>query len=217
MTASLKTVTLALPADDEPISMVYSPETKDMYVSVPGTTPIVAVIDGANKITTKIADSHDPALMTYDAVTHDVYVADFTSLKSGNITVINSGNKVAATIKTPEIGVLGFVNPTNGEYYIGSPTGKVYVYSAATVPTRVKTLNVGPIPAWVLFDPSTGDVMILKYVSTAADSSLVVYSSANALLGTVTLGLGGVYLTYDSTNTDVYVPNYGTDTVTVIT
>jgi YVTN family beta-propeller protein len=214
---SLTVTTIPTGSGSEPFAMVYSPASKDMYVSLLFAGKI-AVIDSANKIVKNITDPEVPFISVYDSVTKYVYVADESNLKTGNVTIINSANAVVETIKTSSPNApFGFVDPTSGDFYIGTTTGKVLVYNTATKPALLLTLTAAVEPVLILADPSTNDILVLTYAGSGVVGSVVIFSAGNSHLATEKVGKGGTTLTYDSTNKDVYVADFGTNTVSVIT
>jgi len=217
VSTALTVTTISTGTGSEPIAMVYSPATKEMYVTLPAKGQIDA-ISSANKIVATISDPNAPFIPTYDSVNQDLYVPDITGQKTSNVTIVSSSNTVVETIETSvPIDPFGFLDTSNGDFYLGSPSGSELVFNSAATPALVTTLTVGVQPTFVLVDPATSDVLILKYDGTASAASVVIFSSSNSLVTTEKVGDGGLSMTYDSTNKDVYVDNYGTDTVSVIT
>ena len=216
ISSALKVTTISVGTDALPLSMAYSTKTKDMYVSLVDAGRIDA-ISSKNKIVAKIADSNGPEVLTYDPANEDLYAPDSTYPTSGNLTIVGSANSVIETIKTPAIEPLGFLDSSNGDYYLGTLSGDDLVYNSAATPTLVTTLTVGKLPLYAENDPATGDVLILKYAGTGDDGAVLIFTSANSLVTTDTVGKGGITLAYDSSNQDVYVANYGAATVSVIT
>ena len=217
VSSALTVTTISLGSGADPIAMAYSPTTKDMYVTLPGSLEIDA-ISSANKIVATISDPEKPFLPTYDSVNGDLYVPDGAWPTSGNLTIISSSNKVLETIKTSvPTDPLGFLDTTNGDYYLASSSGSELVFNSDSTPSLATTLTIGVEPTFVTFSSATHDVYILMFDGTAKAGSVHIYSSSNSLLSTVKVGDGGLTVTYDSTNGDVYVANFGTDTVSVIT
>ena len=216
VSSALKVTTISLGSGAEPIAMAYSPTTKDMYVTLPASLEIDA-ISSANKIVATISDPAKPFLPTYDSVNGDLYVPDGAWPTSGNLTIISSSNKVLETIKTSvPTDPLGFLDTSNGDFYLASSSGSELVFNSDSTPSLVTTLTIGVEPIFVAFSSATHDIFILMFDGTAKTGSVHIFSSSNSLLATVKVGKGGLTVTYDSTNGDVYVANFGTDTVSVI-
>ncbi len=215
ISSALKVKSISLGSGTEPIAMVYSPATKDMYVTMLAGDKIDA-ISSANKIVAKIADPNVPYLPTYDSVNQDLYVVDEPGVATSNLTVVSKSNAVVETLTIPRSEVFGWLDTENGDFYLGTITGKVLVFNSAATPALVKNLSAAKYPLFTFEDPSTNDVWVLCYAATATASSVYIFSSANAHLATEKVGDGGITLTFDSTNGDYYVADYGTDTVSVV-
>ncbi len=216
ITTALKVKTIDFGTGGDPFGLAYSPATKEMYVALFEDAEVDA-ISSANKIVARIQDTNVPVAISYNPANEDLYVIDEASLASSNLTIISSSNSVIETILTPETTSIGSVDTENGDFYLGTVAGDELVYSGAAMPAAVTSLTIGHIPLFAELDPTTDDVFVLKFAATGSVGEVFVFTSGNTLVTSKKVGDGGLTMVFDSANGDMYVANYGSDTVSVIT
>jgi YVTN family beta-propeller protein len=150
--------------------------------------------------------------LAVDPVNHDVYAG--CTEGAGLYAISDASNTIAATIG----GAAGWataVDTTSGDVYSEgneSQTHNMSVIDEATN-TILKTIQIGDHCNGcdsMAFDPANGDVYL-----TAAGNVSIVSSATNSVVATIQ-GVAGPFDAFDSSNGDLYVANYGSSNVTVI-
>jgi YVTN family beta-propeller protein len=220
--------TVSLPAGHEPVTMVYNSADKDLYVVDSGAYPVlsktgnVSVLSSANKIVATVKVGTFPILATVDPKNHDVYVVN-TGLSSGSkiatssVSVISTANKVVTTVTIGKDGILPTYDPANGEIYVPCKySNATYVINGSTN-KLAHTLATKPYPLVAFYDPGPTDMLVIEDSNSTTKTKVVVISSTDTIVTTLTLGLGPLGGgAYDPGNRDVYGSNEGSNTVSVV-
>ncbi|HYA58044.1 MAG TPA: hypothetical protein VEH57_06245 [Thermoplasmata archaeon] len=224
--------TLLLSKVTGPGESIYSPTTKDLYVLDSGvgtkTSPTgnVTVLSPANKIVATLKVGPEPLFASLDPVNHAVYVSNYgienaTTKKYSNstVSVINTTNKVATTIKVgKQPAELGY-SPKDGDLYIPCyGSNETFVVNASTN-KLVKTLTTKQFPSVAVYDSGNGDILVVgnsNETGTPVKSDIYAISSTNAVT-TLVLGLGPVGGgAFDPLTLTAFLSNSGSATVSVI-
>jgi DNA-binding beta-propeller fold protein YncE len=200
----------------------------DEWAGEGSSTGNVSVIDGLRLLASVgVGTQPDPAVC--DTANGLVYVANYYN---GSVTVINGtawAGLVVVGPRDPAHGVWDSSQPIAATY--DSDNGYVYVTNSFSVNgpnvsvidgmTLVGSVAVAWMPTPAAYDPMNGYIYVLSY----ADGFNVVSVIQNlTAIGHVSVGPGPIYPSafeavlsaYDAGNGDVYVPNYNSSNVSVI-
>jgi YVTN family beta-propeller protein len=114
------------------------------------------------------------------------------------------------------------VNPSNGKVYVASEHAAVTVIDGPTnavtatiIPPTVPPYMLGPHP--IRFDPDNGKVYVVGLTGLPA-YLFAIDSSTDSIIGSPILVSNGIphEIAYDSSNGNLYLPNWTPDTVSVV-
>lgn len=176
---------------------------------------------GIPYVVTTIATGGEPQFAAYDPTSASLYVPNWAS---ANVSVVH-GTTVVATIAVGSIPFSTTYDPTNGYVYVvNEGSGTVTVVDGTAV---LGNVTVGTTPQYATYDSGNGYV----YVSDSASASVSVIAGLS-LVATIPVGKdpsgpivaggtggGGWNPTAGSplvTLPDVYVPNTGSNNVSII-
>jgi len=202
--------------DDFYQDLAYDAANGNVYVASANPGSVAEISSSTNAIIATIKTGSHPQHLLFDAANNNMYVSVGTSIsglhpKSPYVDVISSStNKVVATIPLSESpgsypdAFLAY-NPANQEMYQSDDVGHMYVISSSTN-TLLTTLT--------LFSPSfcctlltmTFDPSNMELYAAAAGTGIWAISSTNSLVTTLSLTGANGYLTYDSVDSDIFVP-----------
>jgi thermopsin len=181
----------------------------------------VTVISGVtNTAVASITVGLGPIAVAYDSGNGELYVAN---QRSDNVSVINGAtNAVVAWIPAGTDPWAVAYDSGNGEVYVANDgSGNVSVINGATN-TVVATIFLGTDPYGMAYDSGNGEVYVANLaednVSVICDGSPSCGGSTymNKVVAAISVGTNPRTVGYDSGNGELYVPNYGSDDVSVI-
>jgi DNA-binding beta-propeller fold protein YncE len=200
--------TTTIKVGKSPTWTVYDPSTKEVYVSDSGASTI-SVISGT-KVTQTITGVKDPGKLSYDAKSSLIYV-ESASTKSVYV-IQDSTNKVIATItgfSSFDLLNTSVYDASNGAVYLLSGASSTYPYYPdlfrlpTASPWKLTAIVVGYDAISAVYDPGTGDVVTLDYIS----SNLSIVSGATNKVTTIKLPAHNYpeSSVYNPANKDLYI------------
>jgi len=221
----VKTVTIK--TGTYPGVSVYNPTNKDVYIvdvgnlGLPSKTGNVTVLGSSNSIVKTLSVGGHPISVALNPSTHDVYVVNITLSAHGysvncSVTPITSGNSAKKAIKVGEGANYATYDPNNNEMYVTESRSNVTaIISGVTLRT---TLTTNGNPEGVVYDPATTDMILVQDTAATVAGRLTLVSSPTsgnpAVVGTQVVGKDPTGYAYDASNTDAYVSNYDSKSVT---
>jgi YVTN family beta-propeller protein len=191
-TWALKAITV--PTGERYLFVTYDNASSSLVFSSPYTNSVTAVSKTDTATTIKLTVGYTPTWMVYNPHDSDLYITDEgfngkTLLKTGNVSVLSSSNKIITTLKVGYVPTTGWYDPVNFDIYeintgysngITFPTSTVSVISTSNV--VAKTLTVGKYAVIAAFDPKNSEM----YVSCPASNLTYAFTSTNSLAAKVT-------------------------------
>ena len=205
---------LVVGSTSQPYGMAYDSSNGDVYVaeSNAGSVDVIRASTYTPVATIPLGGGTDPFRMAYDAGNGDVYVACFGN---NQVYVINGATNTVTThfgVGNEPVDVA--YDSTNGDLYVPDEgSSSVNVINGATN-SVVATVVVPSTPQGVAYDGGNGDVYVVENVA-GADVS-VINGVSNSVVASITAGSVPKAAAYDSANGNVYVPNFDSDSVSVI-
>lgn len=221
-------VAMTVRVGNTPIGVTFDPSNGDIYVTN-GVDGTVSVISGAsNTVVTTVFVGGEPSGIAYDPRNGDIYVANLAQ----NVSVVSgASNKVVAdvplTLTPPLRAASGYVafDSANGEIYVSDsfPTFNAQTVSVVSGVTESTTINVGPSPEGLAFDPSNANIYVANFDNFGGDyersqvgNISVISGETGAVVARIRVGNSPFGVAYDPSNGDIYSANAGDGTVTVI-
>lgn len=226
----MNTVSTSVGVDATPYGIAYDPVNGDLYVAAGGANKADVLASSPLSFSTRITVQSSPNGVAYDAATGEIFVANSGS---ASVSVIDPAtNAVTSTVAVSATPSGIAYDPANGDLYTGdNGAAAVSVIDGASL-TVAATPAVGTNPTDVGVDGGTGEV----YVSNAGSGSVSVLSTVLDLgsmsaavrgandTGTViatpsspSLGVGdSLFAAYDDQNGNIYVSNWATQNLTVL-
>jgi YVTN family beta-propeller protein len=222
--------TILLPSGKSPAAIVYSPKTTDAYVLDGGPTfPLskgnVTVITSSNTVLKTIKlSSFDPFTALYDPTNSAVYVVSVyattpSATAKGALTVIGPTNSIVKALGLGRRPLIATYDKFNRDVYVPNYLDNTTaVVSSASTPSLLTTLKAKGNPAVAVVDPASEDVFLVGSPgdSTTKTGVVTVFSNSNSLVATFTVGNGAEVSFYSPKTLEMYVPNFGSTTVSVI-
>jgi len=192
--------------------IAYSPATREIYVSS-FSNSWVYVIDHKNKVSI-IDVGYYPETMMYNPANKDLYVSD---ILGGTVTVINSTDKVIATVPVGTYAYQMFFDPANNDTYVADDGGPVAVVSSEN--TLVSTLIYGVYGSFV-YDSKRSDVVFTTYFLSGCchrhPKIGLIDSSNNTEIDIERVHSLGI-MAYDKGPNWIYIPISKEDVVEILT
>jgi DNA-binding beta-propeller fold protein YncE len=180
----------------------YDPATLDLVVSNFGSQSLSIVNSSSNKVTTVTLNTGQlPQSSVYTPTSKDLYVIDQTGAlkpKTGNITVLDSSNKIKTTLSVNPDPVSISLNSNNHDVYVVNATLLGTHRTTNSTVTPITSANVVGTPIKVgqgaflaAYDPTNHDM----YVAEEYSNVTAVISSSNTVVTLTTKGspIGGYY------------------------
>jgi YVTN family beta-propeller protein len=222
--------TLTLKVGSTPYQTVYNPTNKDLYIldigsfTSPSKTGNITVLASNNTITKTLKVGAVPVSGTYDPNNHDIYVVNATvtgkqSSTNSSVTPITSGNVLKTPIKVGQGAFYAAYDPANFDLYVPEANSSATAVIKGSTNTLLTTVSTPGSPIFGVYDPATGDMLIVLKTSGSVAGRLTLLSSPTSgnptVVGTQVLGHRPDGYAYDATNSKVYVSNGNSKTVTV--
>jgi YVTN family beta-propeller protein len=230
VSSSTNTVkTVALTVGSDPDWMVYSPKNKDLYVLDDGATVAhpkngnVTVLGSGNTIVSTLKVGPGPLTASFDPDNNEIYVVNDTAggphITNSTVTPITSTNSVKTAIKVGQGAFFATYDPTNKRLYVAEADSNVTAVIDTSTNKVLTSVTTKGTPEIGFYDPGTTDILVLLETSASVAGRLTILSSPTSgnpvVLSTQVLGKDPTGYGYDSTNSEIYVANAGSNTVTV--
>lgn len=186
------------------------------HASVAPTSQGLQMASSSLKIQATIHLGKTPSSGAYDASNGEVYISN---QGSNNVTVINSKTFKTSSIPVGKNPADIVFDPSNGHLYVTNlNSSNVSIISGSTNKvTATIGLGTGSHPDFAYVFPSNGNVLVLSNLSLTKTTTAWIIANSTNKVTTLTLGLGLYALaTYSPTTDDFYIPNYYSDTISVI-
>jgi YVTN family beta-propeller protein len=174
---------------------VYDPATLDLVVGNPFTFSLSIVNSSTNKVTTvNLKTGQLPYYYVYNPKDKDLYIVDETTVakpKNGNVTVLDSSNKIKTTLSISPGGISISLNPFNNYVYVVNSTilGSSRVTNSFVTPISSSNVVGTPIKAGQgAFDASYDATNHAMYVAEEYSNVTLVISSTNTVTSLTTKG-----------------------------
>jgi YVTN family beta-propeller protein len=184
---------------------------------------IFVVNPSTNSVVTKINVNFPVSGLAYNPYNNMLYASLAQNDPLDSVAVIDtSTNTVISNIGVDPAPFGVTVNPTNGMVYVASEHAAVTAITAANtvaatvVPPTVSSDILHPHP--IRFNPDNGKVYVGGLTGGLTDYVFAIESSTNTINSDPLLpvGRGAHEIAYDSQNGNLYLPNWGSDDVSVI-
>jgi YVTN family beta-propeller protein len=210
-----------------PGALAYDPASQDVYVSNYASNSVSVISSITNAVVATITAGQAPSWITYSPANKDIYVVD--SNYPYGITVINGVTNVLVTTIQAQAGSAVY-DPANQDIYAsvtmyvsGTQTPFAYVIGTSNQILAKIQLSGSSFPAAgydgsFAYDTSNSNLFIATDPGTTGPNVVSeISSSTNSVVATVNVPAyckgGGCYdisfLTYDTTNHDIYVSGPG--------
>jgi len=153
---------------------------------------------------------------------HDVYVVDSSSLgitqtTNSSVVWISSSNVVSSPIKAGHGVFIATYDPTNHDMYVAEQYSNVTLVLTSANSALTLTTKGSPVAAF--YDLATKDMLLLLNTLPTVDGKATILSSPTSgtpkIVGTQSVQKDPYALAYDPTDSDIYVSNSDSNTVTV--
>ncbi len=220
-----------VPVGSVPSGVAYDGGTGDIYVVNQGSNNVTVISGRTNRAVAAIPVGNFPVDATYDGGNGDVYVTnnnclDIPCVGQGSVSVISGITKSVVAMISVGVAPSGAAyDSANGEVYVtNANTGNVSVISGV-MNWVVAAIPVGVQPTDAAYGGANGEVYIVNsncppsppYTLCGPGSVSVISGGSNQVVATIGVGLlpGGV--AYDGRNGEVYVTNFNSGSVSIIT
>ena len=189
--------------------LAYDSSNGDIYLA-DGFANNVSVISGtSNTIVKTIHVGSYPIGVGYDNSNGDIYVAN---MNSNNVSVISgTTNAVIATISVGNEPDAIAYDSGNGYVYVANSVDDTVTVISGTTNTVVNTISVGGDPNAVVCDGANGDIYVVNYFS---DTVSVI--SGTTLLGSLSVGTGPEYISYNAGNGYLYITDTSGSAISIV-
>ena len=208
----------------EPFGIVYVPYNHDLYVNNYQTDNISIISSFNNKVVSTISLTGSPQFSVYDPQNEKLYVSGL-EFRTGVIWVINvTNNSVVSAPSLPfDSSPYGMVlDPYNGDIYVADYNNNdVFVLSSSGV--IVAYIPAGQQPYGIALDPVNKMLYVTDYDFNALISGnpqeynvTIINTVTNTFVKNVVPGTSPEGVVYDPINGLVYVANYRSGNISVI-
>jgi YVTN family beta-propeller protein len=222
-----ESVVTTVTVGSSPGVVAYDPANQDVYVSNYASNSVSVISSVTNTVVATIGSIQSPTFIAYSPANKDVYVVN--SAYPYGISVINGVSNVLLTTISGQAGN-AIYDPTSQEVYAsvtvfvsGVQTPEVYVINSSNqIAAKIVVSGIG-FPATefggaLAYDSGNGNVFVGTDPGTTGPNVVSeISSTTNRVVATVNIpadctenGCYDIaYLTYDSTNQDIYVSGPG--------
>ena len=209
--------------------MTYNAATGQVFVTNEATGNVNVISDATDTMVATVpdgGDGADPWGAAYNAATGQVFVANYGS---DDVRVISdTSDKVVATVPVGSGPELVADDAAKGEVFVTNTLSNNVSVISDTTDTVVATVPVGTEPWGVAYDAAKGEVFVtncgLGYQNqfgqicdgVGSGNVSVINDTTDKVVAWVTVGFTAVGATYDAATDQVFVENYGSDDVSVI-
>jgi YVTN family beta-propeller protein len=190
-----------------PISMIYNPSNRYVYVALMESNQVAVISSDTNKILSNITVAN-PFRLLYDPPTGSVFVIQRNLSQkphpSGVAVIDGSINSIVANITMGTPVAMGY-DPSNHDVYVtDAASNSVLVVSGSTY-KPVATVQVGKEPEALLYNPISGNMYVANYYN---DSISVISNSTNSVIANIKLPGAPSSMTYDPSNNEIYANDF---------
>ena len=213
-------VVATVPVGSSPWAIVYDAATGQVFVANEASNNVSVISDATNTVVTTIPIDFGPTGVAYDAATGQVFV---TQSQSNSVSVISDKtDKVVATVPVDYDPWGTVYDAAKGEVFVTNvDSNNVSVISDAT-DTVVATVPVGSDPEWAAYDTAKGDVFVTNCGEvcwtggSGSGNVSVINDTTDKVVAWIQVGSYPSGVAYDAATGQVFVANYGSDDVSVI-
>lgn len=218
---------LAQPLDTWPwvYTGAYSPQTKDVYISLFNATstvkPSVIALTSTNTVAATIMGLSS-LFAVYNPASTDMYFASYYPSNPdivSRVVVLGTSNTVLKSIRVGVLPTTIMADTANGEVYVENLASNTTSVISSTN-TLVATIKNPRMPIDAIFDPTDSYVFVLsepEHPTTSASVQILSSATVPAVVKDVSVAKGypGMIL-FDPTSLDVYVGGENSNSVSVI-
>jgi YVTN family beta-propeller protein len=165
----------------------------------------------------------EPFGIAFDPTNNNVYVANFGS---NTVSVIDGrNNKITHAISVGTNPNQVAYDPANQEIYVSDSGSTTVSAISSTDNNIVATIATDPVtpsngeygPFWLAFNPTNDEMYVTNYNFPSSSNTVVaINSTTNTVAATVTVGQNPIRLAYDPSNGCIYVADYSSGQISVI-
>ncbi len=215
----IATVPLPLPSNGlnyADLSSIGVDPAKDLVYIPDGSANQVAVVNGStNEVVGSIPSGSGPSAAAYDAHASKLFVAN---AGSSNLTVWNPAkNSTAPSVTLGVLPTVASVDPATGTIFLGAEASSNFLVINASITSIVgrTTLPGGVLDS--VYDPGSGRLYVLQENPLTLNGTLLgVNPSTLSTKSIAELGSEPQAVALDTANGDLYVSNFGSDNVSVV-
>jgi YVTN family beta-propeller protein len=214
------TVVATVPVGSYPWAITYDAAAGQVFVANAASNNVSVISDATDTVVTTIPIDFGPTGVAYDAATGQVFV---TVSGSNSVSVISgTTDKVVATVPVGYDPWGTVYDATKGEVFVTNvDSNNVSVISGAT-DTVVATIPVGSDPGWAAYDRAKGDVFVTNCGEvcwtggSGSGNVSVINDTTDKVVSWIQVGSYPSGVAYDAATGQVFVANYGSADVSVI-
>jgi YVTN family beta-propeller protein len=165
----------------------------------------------------------EPFGIAFDPTNNNVYVANY---ESNTVSVIDSrSNRITHAISVVRNPNQVAYDPANQEIYV-SNSGSTTVSAISSTDNKVvATITTDPVtpltgeygPFWLTFNPTNNEMYVTNYnFPSPSDTIVAINSTTNTVAATISVGQNPIRLAYDPSNGCIYVADYSSGQISVI-
>ena len=213
-------VVATVPVGSSPWAIAYDAATGQVFVANEASNNVSVISDTTDKVVATIPIDFGPTGAAYDAATGQVFV---TQSQSNSVSAISdTTDKVVAIVPVGYDPWGAVYDAAKGEVFVTNvDSNNVSVISDAT-DTVVATVPVGSDPGWAAYDAAKGDVFVTNCGEvcwtggSGSGNVSVINDTTDKVVAWIPVGSYPSGVAYDAATGQVFVANYGSDDVSVI-